>query len=732
MVTAVNNRFSFGEFEVDADRRLLLRDGEAVPLKAKTFDLLLALIENRHGILTKNELLDRVWENQFVEENNLTVHVAALRKALGETKNENRYILTVPGKGYRFVAPVNDRSDELVVERRSTSRIVVEEEVEERTEVGSGRQALQVSTLFRSWIGAAAVVIVFAVVSAGWYFAGSGRSQPEARSRSEFASRSFTTGAGGTPDRVAISPDGKTIAIVQRRKGQYALHIGDIESNNSVEIVPAADRLYRYLMFSPDGKNIYFTARDQNHFEPVLMRVSVLGGPIQKVIDDVHSAFTFSPDGRRVAYLRSNVAENKTSLAIADSLTGSNEQLLLDRNGIDSAIAPGLSWSRDGKLIALAGLIDGRHQLMTIDPSTGDVQDVGQPVGNRIVHIAWAGDGSGMFTIRNMEPHPNDGQVWFVSYPNGEATLITEETLSYSFASLSASSDGRLAILQTRSDPQIGIAPGGDLRASETILSGSRVRGEGMNGVCLAPDGKILFTAVANDSRTIWEMNPDGSGQRQLTLTQPNSADEQISVTADNRYLVFQSMRTGELEVWRANRDGTDAVPLTSGGRNSQPSITPEGASIVYVSSNAGKYGLNRIPMEGGKPTPITSESSTWPAVSPDGRTIAHAYGRISRFPNRQMRIIEADNGATIQSFEVPLAGVLYNRMRWSPDGKSIIYKDHTQGLWRQSLAAKPPEEVPAPDDLRVYHFAYGPDGTMVYSGGSQMREIVILEKTAR
>ena len=72
----VNNRFSFGEFELDADRRLLLKRGEAVNLNPKTFDLLLTLVQNHGNVLSKNELLDRVWENQFVEENNLTVHIA--------------------------------------------------------------------------------------------------------------------------------------------------------------------------------------------------------------------------------------------------------------------------------------------------------------------------------------------------------------------------------------------------------------------------------------------------------------------------------------------------------------------------------------------------------------------------------------------------------------------------------------------------------------------------------
>ena len=124
---------SFGEFEIDRERRLLLKKGETVNLNPKTFDLLLVLIAHRGEILSKNELLDKVWENQFVEENNLTVHVAALRKALGEKKNEHRFIVTVPGKGYSFVAALDDQPGEIIVETHKFERIVVEEEIEDET-----------------------------------------------------------------------------------------------------------------------------------------------------------------------------------------------------------------------------------------------------------------------------------------------------------------------------------------------------------------------------------------------------------------------------------------------------------------------------------------------------------------------------------------------------------------------------------------------------------------------
>ncbi|HLM62157.1 MAG TPA: winged helix-turn-helix domain-containing protein, partial [Pyrinomonadaceae bacterium] len=112
MENKTKNSFSFGEFVIDPSRRLLFKRGEIVSLNPKALDLLLTLLENRGRVVSKNELLDKVWENQFVEENNLTVHIAALRKALGEKKNEHRYIVTVPGKGYNFVAQVQTIGEE--------------------------------------------------------------------------------------------------------------------------------------------------------------------------------------------------------------------------------------------------------------------------------------------------------------------------------------------------------------------------------------------------------------------------------------------------------------------------------------------------------------------------------------------------------------------------------------------------------------------------------------------
>lgn len=96
--------YAFGPFLLDTGERRLLRDGEAVPLTLKAFDLLQTLVENQGHLLQKEDLLRRVWPDAAVEENNLTVTISALRKALGEGPTDRQYIETVPRRGYRFVA----------------------------------------------------------------------------------------------------------------------------------------------------------------------------------------------------------------------------------------------------------------------------------------------------------------------------------------------------------------------------------------------------------------------------------------------------------------------------------------------------------------------------------------------------------------------------------------------------------------------------------------------------
>lgn len=98
--------YEFDAFSLDAGKRLLRRRGEPVALTPRVFDTLLYLVRHQGRVLEKEELMRAIWPDSFVEENNLTQNISTLRQALGESRGENRYIVTVPGRGYRFAADV--------------------------------------------------------------------------------------------------------------------------------------------------------------------------------------------------------------------------------------------------------------------------------------------------------------------------------------------------------------------------------------------------------------------------------------------------------------------------------------------------------------------------------------------------------------------------------------------------------------------------------------------------
>jgi DNA-binding winged helix-turn-helix (wHTH) protein len=141
--------FEFGPFRVDPEKQALLRGGELIALNPKTFQVLLVLVRHGNQTVTKDELMKFVWPDTFVEETNLTRNIFALRKALGDNE-QNRYIITVPGQGYRLaegVRLVSEADFRIVAASHSKVQIQVRE------------------TKRGGWIAAA--VIVTLVIGAG-------------------------------------------------------------------------------------------------------------------------------------------------------------------------------------------------------------------------------------------------------------------------------------------------------------------------------------------------------------------------------------------------------------------------------------------------------------------------------------------------------------------------------------------------------------------------------------
>jgi eukaryotic-like serine/threonine-protein kinase len=114
--------YGFGPFYLNPLKRIVLRDGEPLPLTPKCFDILLAFVEHAGEVLVKEELMQSIWPDTVVEEGNLNRNISTLRKVLGESPNDHRYIVTVPGRGYRFVAQVREMLEEKPIVSRHETR----------------------------------------------------------------------------------------------------------------------------------------------------------------------------------------------------------------------------------------------------------------------------------------------------------------------------------------------------------------------------------------------------------------------------------------------------------------------------------------------------------------------------------------------------------------------------------------------------------------------------------
>jgi len=319
-------KISFAEFELDSARRRLLREGKTLPLNAKAFDLLVYLADNAGRVVTKDEILDAVWENQFVEEANLKVQMSALRKVLGERKDEHRFLVTIPGKGYKFIGDIQKDDRELVIESRRFSRLIVEQEIEEEEEKISILPNIAASPRLRVAASKLAAIGGFAVLLAlafgvFQYFNLKKASIP-------FEKIKFTQLTNsGKVSGAAVSPDGKYIAYILGESEGNSLWMQQVGTASNVRLLPPVKAQVYELTFTPDGSHIFYNLFADGNADPEFYRISMLGGVIEKIPNVIASYITFAPDGKRFAYAQSDSTAGQNYLVIADA-DGTNQKTI--------------------------------------------------------------------------------------------------------------------------------------------------------------------------------------------------------------------------------------------------------------------------------------------------------------------------------------------------------------------------------------------------------------------
>ncbi len=543
----------------------------------------------------------------------------------------------------------------------------------------------------------------------------------------------------GRASHSAISPDGRYVLYVEESAGPPALWLHQVPGGSKVQILAPEEVEYGGVVFSPDGDSIYFVRYKGNSSLPGNMfQIPVLGGKPHLVVSDVVSAPGFSPDGRRMAFIRKDMKQGLSLLVLANT-DGSGEEVLASRplrpDGFvvgfgGRGIAP--AWSPDGATIAVdaravhAGLWDAVNAaVLAVDVADGKTRVF--DVKNRSVgRVAWLPDGSGLLLSGwDAGSHDLRGQVWLLAFPGGEIRRVTQDLSNYTHEDLSLTADGNtLAAVVQEDFAHLWLAPHGDANRAVQMTSGNRSWKEGL---ALLPDGRIV-AADANFDLAI--LNRDGTAPQPLVL---DPRPQWGPAVCGHSIVFIRMVRIEQGELWRADLDSGQVRQLAS-GRLGNPTCTPDGQWVVLNTPDAsGRPSLFKIPTAGGERVQLLARRSFPSVVSPDGRWVAMVLEDVEPRPARHFAVLPLAGGdPKIVARNVDFDS---SSLRWTPDGKALTYALVRHGvgnIWRQPLDGAPPAQITNFKNDVIFDFAWAPNGDLLVARGPLTQNVVLIHNAPR
>src|SRR5512133_3810063 len=374
----------FGPFDLSPELSELRKHGQRLKLSGQAIDVLLMLASNAGRLVTREELQRKLWPgDSFGDfEHGLNAAVNRLRETLGDSATEPTYIETVPRRGYRFIAQVDqvpntidptvpDNAEELRYQHaadirgdlKRLKRDTDSSSTHTASAATSASAAAVSSTQVRSPRGAvllaearrhkgmlALMLVVLAALIAGFGIYLSRMNERRSEWNLQGMKISRVTQSGNVAN-VAVAPDGRYVVYVLKEGEKQSLNVRQVATGSDVQILPPDEVWISNLTFSPDANYIDFIRSEKpNSADTYLYRMPVLGGtPHLAMQGGIDSGSSYSPDGTQFAFLRYASSE-KRGVWIAKA-GGSDQRVLASPPYMEGST--GVAWSPDGKTIAL-------------------------------------------------------------------------------------------------------------------------------------------------------------------------------------------------------------------------------------------------------------------------------------------------------------------------------------------------------------------------------------------
>ena len=693
--------YAFGPFVVDPVKRRLWREGRLVPITSKTFDVLAVLLEHRDHIVSKDELLSRVWPNTAVNENNLARQISSLRRALGQRPDEHDFVVTIPGHGYRFVASVQDLPDVTLelhtngdVHSQVAALPALDAEdphvgVESLTdqpirEIGPDVAVSGSSTRpSRQWtlVGALATVSCGLLATAVVLLLRGGDHSQEPRRTLQ----RITFDEAALPREASWAPDGEWVVYASDRAGNADLWKQRLGDPDPIPLT-TSEANESQPQWSPDGQSIVFRSeRDGGG-----LYVIPAAGGVERNISAFGYEPRWSPDGTLILFKRSVVLPDLPTIYVV-GLDGRpprpvRPDVLSEFSSLHAA------WHPDGRRISIWGSIGkGEARFLTVPLDGGRV--TASPMSTQVQkglasvsagRFVWAASRRYIY----FEGRTGDTQnVWRVT-----VDPLTEEWV-----------DG-----------------------PDRLTTGA---GQETN-LALSQDGtKLLFTTTSGRTR-LWAF-PFHPSNGQITgdpypITQGSTGEVDFDVRPDGSKVAYRTVRAGRSELWeRTINEGQERLLLASADwRFAKPLWSPDGARLAFsryppTRDHTAAVAVLNTDGSGQRvvtlPGRVEMQGSDW---SKDGQAILGSC-RFSQSERYSTCLVPVSNSDRVRVIASDPKRNLYNQ-RFSPDQRWITFLAHdlmyaststvyvipaAGGAWRAITDGAWFDDKPR----------FGPDGRMLY-----------------
>lgn len=629
--------YKFGPYRLERHQKRLFLNDELVALTPKRFEILLMLVEKAGQVIRKEEMMNRVWPGQAVEESNLTQHIFFLRRTLGDDPRTPSFIMTIPGAGYLFYQSVlatrDDGSEELIggfqapTEEENSPSPAPPVSADQPPPVASQRLVRYRSLGLGVGLG---LFILLAGLLSGYLY----RQSRQNRSAGNSPSVQPIVTIPGLKGDLAFSRDGKILAFTSE---------GD----------------------SLDSQNIYLNLRPGQ--EPTRLTTHPYND---------HS-LAWSPDNTRIAFLRSgNRIDRKNQLFVIPVSGGRETEI--------ARVWHGLDWAPDGQNLAICdnegngsptGIyllsIDGTKRLPVSQPPAGenifDSDPKFSPNGSEIAFTRWTSN--------------SNSDLFVVDLQSRKLRQLTSDRIRIGSIQWTANGKELLFVSNRSGNYRVWkiAREGGAPTPVEGFL------GE-VNRLAVSPlDESLAYTRLFSDTNIIVE-NLAGrgiaAGAGLPCTVNSTRADDSPQFSPDGSRFAFMSSRSGFEEIWIANSDCSQPTQLTKFNQLGvgSPRWSPDGRSIVFDRHLNEQSDIFTIEIASGEVRQLTNHPAPdfLPSWSADGREIFFC----------------SERAAITQIWKIPVTGgepVMVTRYggreSWAgPDGRTLYFSrfDH---LWKLDLA---------------------------------------------